>query len=126
MSSKLTEHPGYDEMKTKLHANRREYELARFDHCKVLNSVINRYRYDLILSLCACFSGFETFFHVVFHQSIQIGVAQKQALEDVNDTKLKQARNKLEDKLSSNDETNHRQLYDLLEDLVQQQQQQQD
>merc|ERR1712129_373878 len=56
---------------------------------------------ELILNLCACFSGFETFFHVgyeaslshkVFHRSIQMGVAEKTRQEDKNDIKLKAVR----------------------------------
>ena len=64
-NDKVTDQIGYRELVDKVAVLKKDYELKRFDHCKVLNSVINRHRYELILNLCACFSGFETFFHVV-------------------------------------------------------------
>jgi len=91
----------YNLWKKKTNELRTKYELKRYDHCNTLNAVINRHRYELILNLCACFSGFETFFHVgyeaslshkVFHRSIQMGVAEKTRQEDKNDIKLKAVR----------------------------------
>ena len=66
---------------------RKQYELKRYDHCIVLNHIISRHRYDIILNLCAAFCGFETFFHIgyeascshkQFHQSIRRGLAEKE------------------------------------------------
>merc|ERR1712154_752541 len=95
---KITDMEQYNLWKKKTNVLRTKYELKRYDHCNTLNAVINRHRYELILNLCACFSGFETFFHVgyeaslahkVFHRSIQMGVAEKTRQENQNDIKLK-------------------------------------
>ena len=102
---KITDMEQYDLWKKKTNVLRTKYELKRYDHCNTLNAVINRHRYELILNLCACFSGFETFFHVgyeaslahkVFHRSIQMGVAEKTRQEDKNDVKLKKMRSEIE------------------------------
>eukprot|EP01084_Bolivina_argentea_P147941 258771_1 len=100
----------YNEWKKKTIDLKKKYELKRYDHCNILNAVINRHRYELILNLCACFSAFETFFHVgyeaslgnkVFHRSIQMGIAQKTLNEDKNDKKLAKIRNEIENILLS-------------------------
>ena len=70
---------------------RKQYELKRYDHCIVLNRIIMRHRYDIILNLCAAFCGFETFFHIGydascshkrFHQSIRRGLSEKDKVCD--------------------------------------------
>ena len=72
--------------KNKCESLRKQYELKRYDHCIILNNIINRHRYDIILNLCAAFCGFETFFHIgyeaslshkQFHHSIRIGLSEK-------------------------------------------------
>ena len=102
---RITDLQQYNEWKKKTNLLRSDYELKRYDHCNTLNAVINRHRYELILNLCACFSGFETFFHVgyeaslahkVFHRSIQMGVAEKTNQEDKNDKKLLKHRKEIE------------------------------
>merc|ERR1712228_156210 len=102
---KITDMEQYNLWKKKTNVLRTKYELKRYDHCNTLNAVINRHRYELILNLCACFSGFETFFHVgyeaslahkAFHRSIQMGVAEKTRQEDRNDVKLKKIRSEIE------------------------------
>ena len=102
---RITDLQQYEEWKRKTNLLRKDYELKRYDHCNTLNAVINRHRYELILNLCACFSGFETFFHVgyeaslahkVFHRSIQMGVAEKTNQEDKNDKKLLKHRKEIE------------------------------
>ena len=102
---RITDLQQYNEWKKKTNLLRKDYELKRYDHCNTLNAVINRHRYELILNLCACFSGFETFFHVgyeaslahkVFHRSIQMGVAEKTNQEDNNDKKLLKHRKEIE------------------------------
>ena len=72
--------------KNRCESLRKQYELKRFDHCIILNNIINRHRYDIILNLCAAFCGFETFFHIgyeaslshkQFHHSIRVGLSEK-------------------------------------------------
>ena len=65
---------------------RKKYELKRYDHCVILNNIINRHRYDIILHLCASFVAFESFFHSGYEsalshknilKSIRIGLDEK-------------------------------------------------
>merc|ERR1712228_63492 len=49
---------------------RKKYELKRYDHCVILNNIINRHRYDIILNLCASFVAFESFFHTGYESSL--------------------------------------------------------
>eukprot|EP01083_Nonionella_stella_P098861 278086_1 len=104
-NKRITDLQQYEEWRKKTVQMRKHYELKRYDHVNVLNRVINRHRYELILNLCACFSAFETFFHVgyeaslahkVFHRSIQMGVAQKTLNEDKSDRKLLKNRKEIE------------------------------
>ena len=101
----ITDLQQYGEWKKRVNALRRAYELKRYDHCNALNAVIERHRYELILNLMACFSGFETFFHVGYegaishkfmHRAIQRGVAQKAAAEDLEDRVRRKRRQRIE------------------------------
>merc|ERR1719295_1013909 len=101
----ITDLQQYGEWKKRVKALRKEYELKRYDHCNALNAVIERHRYELILNLMACFSGFETFFHVGYegaishkfmHRAIQRGVAQKAAAEDSEDRARRKLRQRIE------------------------------
>jgi len=101
------------EVRARVSGLRKEYELARFDHRNLLNSVMSRHRYALMLNLCACFSGIETFFHVGyeaslahrgFSRSIQLGVGLKTEREDARDERLAEKRRELEGVLDEKEE----------------------
>merc|ERR1719295_1116724 len=109
----ITDLQQYGEWKKRVKALRKEYELKRYDHCNALNAVIERHRYELILNLMACFSGFETFFHVGYegaishkfmHRAIQRGVAQKAAAEDSEDRQRRKRRQRIERMLDDGDD----------------------